>query len=303
MNNDYNQVFYNINERINKNINSDIYKFNDKITKTNMDTYNRQRNRAIELDKEKNLLFNVYLWNISFSSKYGFPNNSIGFRGQWMERKLAPIAKYLSGLDLNENSHICYREITETDEKNLNYLCDNIKLGSKTPYVGRKTSGNNEDNIIIYDRHKKNKTDGGISFELFKHKHYCIEQNPIQYICPSYNEFYLNSNDARNKSNQSITINEYADIEKEMKYIYDCSSYLYTDNIDDFDNAQKNWFNVVEKIKSIYNVIGCDKPLWTLFLPENIDKFTDVRILTDCGNFLNIVAMTNKYFYFMQYVR
>lgn len=61
MNNDYNQVFYNINERINKNINSDIYKFNDKITKTNMDTYNKQRNRAIELDKEKNLLFNVYL--------------------------------------------------------------------------------------------------------------------------------------------------------------------------------------------------------------------------------------------------
>jgi hypothetical protein len=301
-NSDYEQVLYNINQRINKNIDSDIYKFNCEITKNDINTYTRERERKITFDKNNNLMFNVNLWNISFASSYGFPNNKLGFNGQWMEHKMAPIAQYLSGIDLNENVHICYREITDSDEQTLDYLCDNLCMGNRLPetlYKERKSSGNGEDNIHTYNSYIK-KFDDKISFELFNCEYYCIEQDPFLSICPSYNEFYLNCNDARNRNNTYLTISNYSDIEENLPYIYDCSSHLYGDK-ENFDNEYDRWIQLIDKLKQLFDTIGHDKPLWTAFLPENIEKFNEVRVLTKCGNFLNVVARSDKYFYFMQY--
>ena len=36
------------------------------------------------------------------------------------------------------------------------------------------------------------------------------------------------------------------------------------------------------------------------YLPKNIKKFEEVRVLTNCGNFIDIIARSKKYFYFMQ---
>lgn len=304
---EYEEILYKINHRINKKINPCAYQFDDKITKHNIDTYNKEKIRKIKLSKNKNVLFNVYLWDVSFSSSYGFPNNSIGFNGQWMENKLAPFARYLTKINLNENVHVCYRKIIDTDEKSLNYLCDNLCMGNtdRMPYVGRRTSGDGEDNIITFNKHIKNKTDGGISFELFNYKHYCIEQNPIQYICPAYNKFYLNNDDTSSSmtTNCDITIDNYTDIDKELKYICNCSSYLYENNISNFETNCEKWIELINNLRQWFDTVGHEKPFWTMFLPENIKKFEEVRVLTDCGNFLHVVARSDNYFYFMQYTR
>jgi hypothetical protein len=309
---DIEQALYNINQKISKTNDLDVYKFNGEITQNDINTYCVEQQRKIKFDKNNNLAFNVYLWNISFASSYGFPNNKLGFNGQWMEHKMTPIAQYLSGIDLNENIHICYREITDLDEQSLNYLCDNLCMGNRTPetlYKDRKTSGNNEDNIHTYNSYVKKILSSSVenncdkmSFELFNYEYYCIEQNPIQYICPSYNEFYLNHNDARNDNNICLTISNYSDIEKNLQYIYDCSSYLYNkENLKNFDSDCEKWIKLINKLKQLFDTIGHDKPFWTAFLPENISKFNEVRVLTNCGNFLDIVARSDKYFYLMQY--
>jgi hypothetical protein len=44
-----------------------------------------------------------------------------------------------------------------------------------------------------------------------------------------------------------------------------------------------------------------DLPFMTLFLPEQIKDFEEIRVLTDDGNFLEIVARSKTYFYFMHY--
>jgi hypothetical protein len=301
MKTDYEQAIYNINERANKQKNKDAYNFNGEITERNVEVYNYEKNRKIQLTKNNNPRFNVDLWDISFSSSYGFPDNNIGFYGQWMQNKMAPLANHLSSIDLNENVHICFRPIDETDEKTLDYLCNNIVFRNKLKYAGRKSSGDDEDAEETYNRHVKNKTDGGIHFETYNYKYYCIEKNPIQFVCPYYNEFYLDSKDARNKSNKCIEISNYEDIEESLKDIYDSSSHLYAYDELNFCELNEKWLMLIDKIKHFFDTVGHDRPFWTAFLPENIDAFEEVRVLNDCGNFLNVVARSKNYFYFMQF--
>jgi hypothetical protein len=90
-------------------------------------------------------------------------------------------------------------------------------------------------------------------------------------------------------------------LKKELKYIYDCSSYLYESDIDSFDSEYNKWMILIDQLNKMFETIGYDKPLWTAFLTENIETFEEVRVLTDCGNFLNVIARSKKYFYFMQY--
>lgn len=300
-NDDYERVAYNINERINKQINPDFYNFNGEITEHHKNMYDKEKKRKIQLNVTADLRFNVDLWDVCFASKWGFPNNSMGFYGQWMRKKLAPLANHLSGIDLNESVHICYRLIEETDENTLDYLCDNIKYGN-IDFKGRKGSGCGEDNIITYNKHIQ---DGlySWSFDSFNYLYHCMEREPIKYICPSYNNFYLVSKDARNGNDTYITISEYKDIEEKLIHIYNCSSYLYDERENDFDTLQEQWLLLIDKIKRFFDVVGHDKPFWTAYLPEDINIFEEVRVLTNCGNFINVIARSKKYFYFMQLVK
>jgi hypothetical protein len=306
-NDDYERITYNINERINKQINPDIYKFNGEITEDHKTKYNNEKNSKIQFSKNKNINFNVYLWDICFASKFGFPNNSMGFNGQWMRKKIAPLANHLSGIDLNQSVHICYRLIEETDENTLDYLCDNISYGNRDfCFKGRKSSGCSEDNIITYNKYIQDIQDEIISnrctcsFDSFNREYDYMENNPINVICPSYNKFYLNSKDARNNNDDYITISKYEDIDEYLIDINDCSSGFYIGEEDNFDTLQEQWLLLIDKIKKCFDIIGHDKPFWTAYLPENIEKFEEVRVLTNCGNFIDIIARSKKYFYFMQ---
>lgn len=317
-NNDgYNRITYNINERIKKQINPDIYEFNGEITEDHKIIYNIEKNSKIQFSKNKNLKFNLDLWDICFASKWDFPNNSMGFSGQWMKKKIAPLANHLSGIDLNESVHICYRLIEETDKNTLDYLCDNIKYGNGDfPFKKRKSSGSGEDNIITYNRYIQDIQNGIISsrctcsFDSFNGEYDYMENNHIPVICPFYNEFYLNSKDARNNylnlkvaKECSITISKYEDIDEYLIDINDFSSRFYIGNEDKFNILQEQWLLLIDKIKKCFNIIGHDKPFWTAYLPENIEKFEEVRVLTNCGNFIDIIARSKKYFYFMQLVK
>ena len=138
------------------------------------------------------------------------------------------------------------------------------------------------------------------SFDSFNYLYDCMEKDPINDICPSYNKFYLNLQDARNKNDAYITISKYEDIDEYLIYINDCSSGFYIGEEDNFDILQEQWLLLINKIKKCFDIIGHDKPFWTAYLPENIEKFEEVRVLTNCGNFIDIIARSKKYFYFMQ---
>lgn len=54
--------------------------------------------------------WNYQLWDICFASSYHFPNNKIGFRGQWYLSKLKPFVNYLTNISRIENIHMCYKK-------------------------------------------------------------------------------------------------------------------------------------------------------------------------------------------------
>jgi len=294
----YNDEYLSDYERMNE--------FKGEITEDHKKTYNDEKNDMIEFYNNIDPKFYIGLWDISFASKFGFPNNGMGFNGQWMRKKIAPLANHLSGIDLNENVHICYRLIEETDENTLDYLCNNIiyRKNGGFEYSGRKSSGCSEDNIITYNRYIQDGIEeSNRSFASFNRNYEYMEENPIDVICPSYNKFYLNTKDARNKKDAYIKISEYKDIDEILKYINDCSSGFYIGREDKFDTIQEQWLSLIEKIKHFFDIVGHDKPFWTAYLPENIKKFEEVRVLTNCGNFINIIMRSKKYFYFTEYVR
>jgi hypothetical protein len=283
-----------------------INEFNGEITEDHKKTYNIEKIEKIQLNNNIDPKFYIGLWDKSFVSKEGFPNYGMGFYGQWMRKKIAPLAKHLSGINLNEKVHICYRLIEETDENTLDYLCNNIiyRKNGGFEYSGRKSSGCSEDNIITYNRYIQNGIEeSNRSFVSFNRNYEYMEENPIDVICPSYNKFYLNTKDARNKKDAYIKISEYKDIDEILEYINDCSSGFYIGREDKFDTIQEQWLLLIDKIKHFFDIVGHDKPFWTAYLPENIKKFEEVRVLTNCGNFINIIMRSKKYFYFTEYVR
>ena len=294
----YNDEYLSDYERMNE--------FKGEITEDHKKTYNDEKKWDIQFYNDIDPKFYVGLWDKSFVSKEGFPNYDMGFCGQWMRKKIAPLAKHLSGINLNEKVRICYRLIEETDENTLDYLCNNIiyRKNGGFEYSGRKSSGCSEDNIITYNRYIQNGIEeSNRSFESFNRNYEYMEENPIDVICPSYNKFYLNTKDARNKKDAYIKISEYKDIDEILEYINDCSSGFYIGREDKFDTIQEQWLSLIEKIKHFFDIVGHDKPFWTAYLPENIKKFEEVRVLTKCGNFINIIMRSKKYFYFTEYVR
>lgn len=294
----YNDEYLSDYERINE--------FKGEITEDHKKTYNDEKKWEIQFNNNIDPKIYVGLWDKSFVSKEGFPNYGMGFCGQWMRKKIAPLAKHLSGINLNEKVRICYRLIEETDENTLDYLCNNIiyRKNGGFEYSGRKSSGCSEDNIITYNRYIQNGIEeSNRSFASFNRNYEYMEENPIDVICPSYNKFYLNTKDARNKKDAYIKISEYKDIDEILEYINDCSSGFYIGREDKFDTIQEQWLLLIDKIKHFFDIVGHDKPFWTAYLPENIKKFEEVRVLTNCGNFINIIMRSKKYFYFTEYVR
>lgn len=302
-------------------LNHDINKFNGEITEFHLKEYNNEKLYKIKTAKNPDLLFNINLWDICFASSYDFPNYPMGFCGQWMQNKIAPLAEHMSEIDLVENVHICYRPINENDEHSLDYLCNNVirHPNRGKEFAGRKMSGNFNDYINNYNYWVTNyPNEERLSFERsYYYEYKVIEIDPFQYIFgrKEYNCLYLNSRDARNNFyirgnfneqtdniiRDGLIFSKYEDIEENMKYINDINSYLYEDNRNEFNSNYEKWLNLIKKVKTYYNIIGHDKPFWTGFLPENISNFEEVRVLINQPNDLDIIARSKKNFYYFSY--
>lgn len=267
---DYELTIYRFNTRVTKLEYPDIYNFKGEITENDFLTYNIEKDHMKQLSCNNDSTLNVCLWDISFSSSYGFPNNKIGFKGQWMNNKIAPLAQYLSGISSNENVNISYLLINEDNNKSLDNIYDKIKIGDR----------------LIYEKDCNYLSD-------------LIEKNIFDYICPYYNQFFLKPCDMESKS---VIISNYEDLKKEKQYLYNSSSHLYSDP-KKFNDDYEEWQIIFNKLEKLFDTIGHDRPLWTAYLPENIDRFEEVKLLTNCGNFINILLRSEKYFYFMQYTR
>jgi hypothetical protein len=230
-----------------------------------------------------------------------------------MSSALAKIAPYLLELDYNENSHICYRQIEEGEPETLDYLCSVI---CNREHEGRTMSGSGKDFTATYqyyvDHYNKTKKeeDKPPSFERCFHEYNCIEKHPIGTICPNYDTLYCQTSDRRLNSDELYELSSHRfdtsygmlDIILSLK-----NRFLKYDDIDTYTLFMEHfdeWNIIIDKLKDIYdNDMGqMSFPFWTLFLPEYIKEFSEVRVLTKDGNFTEIVARSEKYWYYMQYV-
>lgn len=275
--------------------------------------YDNERNEKIAMYSKLpgysnlDLDFEVTLWDVSFStSEYDYPNGYIGFTAQWMRKKLIPLSENLLRLNYYESIFIQYREINDNDEKSLDYLCDNITFFNNPRFKGRRMSGNREDCIVSYNNYINCGKFDFVSYDDFSSIYKEIESDPIKHISRNnYNKIYLKSlkyiDDCSKHIDENIIITNYQDIEKYLPYIHNSYSYLYN-NTNNFISDCEEWLEVIDKLEKLFDKMGHNKPFWTAFLPENIDKFEEVRVLDNDGNQSYIVARSKKYFYFMGYM-
>ena len=277
--------------------------------KYNKKIYDDTKNAFLARWSEMDPKIEVNLWDMSFStSDYNYPNGEIGFNKQWMRKKLVPLSENLLKLHYYESIFIHYREINDNDENSLDYLCDNITLFNRPRFKGRRMSGNCEDCIVSYNDYINCGKFDYVSYDDFSSIYKEIESDPIKYISyDTYNKLYLKSlkhmDDCSKHRNENIIITNYQDIQKNLPYIYDSTSYLYKNtHAKNFIKDYEEWLEVINNLEILFDKIGHDKPFWTAFLPENIDKFEEVRVLDKDGNQMYIVARSKKYFYFMGYI-
>lgn len=259
-----------------------------KITEIELKQYEKDKAKLIKLRYDNEIYnpfdnFDFHSWDISFASQYRFPCNRLSFDKQWFMKKLEMFVPYLCNIKYTENSHICYKLIGETTAQTLDELCDKIDK-----YNGRRCSGNGED--LNEEQYKKQCTRWGYDEQSAKQSYLNTveqynkyEQNPIHLIIPCYNELAFNG--TNNKMIEYIV---------DKNGIENMQNDLLNYKLD--TNNEKLW----HILKRLTTLITSGYPFWTLYLPEKIKQFEEVRILSHDGNFTFIVARSEKYFYFMQ---
>ncbi len=267
---DYTQALYNLNNRIEREQN----KIKNCSYEENMKIYQEEKEYMIKLfendsdsDNEdqniNNKCWNYQLWDICFASSYHFPNNQMGFRGQWYLPKLKPFVRYLTGIARIENIHMCYKKINETDCLTLENLFNYVKqIECNCIYNQKRCDWCDYLEGEMYRKDKINK------------------ENIISKITwNEYNNFVFT--DFEYKFNCIDDVNNFR-INK-LQLIKD-------EEKDDVINI----LNLLEKhFLSKYS-------FHTLYLPENITKFEDFIVIQDGGNCCEIIAKSNEYFYYFQ---
>ena len=281
--------------------NNYIAKINDikainmpKITDSDFESYENDKLRMIkayykneEYEKFNNINFN--LWDVSFTSHYGFNFNKLDFNNQWFLKKIEKFIPFLKNIESFESIRICYKPISETNITNLNELCDLTKN-----YFGRRCSGNGKDfNEEEYKKEcltwVKEENDIESNYQHKKSLYEKYEKNPISHIFPYYNNITI-------KSMENIELN------------YDIDFYYNAELIESVNKLQSDYISfkfgeneeIIKVIKHLTNLLNNNYPFWTLYLPEQIKHFEEVRILCDDGDLHRSIAKSKDYFYFME---
>ena len=72
----------------------------------------------IKSENDKNIynkLWNIDTWDVCFASSCRFPNNKMGFCGQYYLPKLMPFVDYLTNIGNIDDMKIRYKKISDTD--------------------------------------------------------------------------------------------------------------------------------------------------------------------------------------------
>ena len=298
---DYHNILIKINDRM----------LNDKtpritITENDLKNYEKDKEYLIKLhyDEEKYEKFNNVnfdVWDISFASQYGFPNNRLSFNNQWFLKKIEKFIPFLQDIKKIENTHICYKPIKETNITNLNELCD-----LTDDYFGRRCSGYNKD--FTEDSFKKDYAKNGYTeeemnnyYQMQKRLYEEYEKSPIKKIIPYYDVLTFKLEipfEKYNCYNRNVV--------EEVSYVMDndfkgkCDSTLKQLQDDYLKYKFGENEDILKVIKHLTTLLNNGYPFWTMYLPEKIKEFEEVRILSHDGNFTYIMAKSKDYFYFMQ---
>ena len=260
--------------------------------------YEYDKNKIIKLSEnniksknDKNIynkLWNIDTWDVCFASSYGFPNNKMGFCGQYYLPKLSPFVDYLTNIGNIDDIKIRYKKISDTDCVTLEKLFDNTK--PKKCICSQKRSF--LDQIIDH-----------FSNDRSRNREYRKRCN----LC-----FYVEKKECKkifNKKNiiKNLTNNDH------NNFIFGKNGFIFKFNcIDDvynFRSQKLHMFHEAEanKIENIITMLNLleehflnEYPFFTFYLPENIKEFEDFIVIMDDGNYCEIIARSKDYFYHFQ---
>ena len=256
--------------------------------------YEYDKNKIIKLSENNikskngkniyNKLWNIDTWDVCFSSSYGFPNNKMGFCGQYYLPKLSPFVDYLTNIGNIDQMKIRYKKISDTDCVTLEKLFEYTKpkkciCESETSFV---------DQIIEH-----------FSNHRSRNREYRKKCN----LC-----FYVEKKECKkifNKKNiiKNLTNNDH------NNFIFGKNGFKFKciDDVYNFRSQKLHMFHEANKIENIITMLNLleehflnEYPFFTFYLPENIKEFEDFIVIMDDGNYCEIIARSKDYFYHFQ---
>jgi len=235
--------------------------------------YEEEKNKIIKLSENNikskngkniyNILWNIDTWDVCFASSYGFPNNKMGFWGQYYLPKLMPLAKYLTNIGNIHDMKIRYKKICETDCLTLEKLFDYTK---------------SKDCICEYQ----------------KRCDLCNYLDTEEYKC-KFNKKNIIKKFTNNNHNNFIFYGF-------CTFKFNCIEDVYnfrTHKLHMFHEANKIE-NIISMLNLLEEHFLQEYPFFTFYLPENIKEFEDFIVIMDDGNYCEIIARSKEYFYHFQ---
>ena len=257
--------------------------------------YEEDKTKIIKLAenniKSKNIynkLWNIDTWDVCFASSYGFPNNKMGFRGQYYLPKLSPFVDYLTNIGNIDDMKIRYKKISDTDCLTLEKLFDYTK--PKKCICETETSFVDQINEH-FSNHRS------INSEYRKRCNLC---------------FYVEKKECKNKFNKKNIIKNFTNNNHNnfkfgnfgFNFKFICIDDVYNFRTHKLHMCMFHEANKIENIISMLNLLEehflQEYPFFTLYLPENIKEFEDFIVIMDDGDYCEIIARSKDYFYHFQ---
>ena len=234
--------------------------------------YEYDKNKIIKLSEnniksknDKNIynkLWNIDTWDVCFSSSYGFPNNKMGFCGQYYLPKLSPFVDYLTNIGNIDDMKIRYKKISDTDCVTLEKLFDCTKP---------------EDCICEYQK-RCNK---------------CNYLDTEEYKCK-----FNKKNIIKNFTNNDHNNFKFGLFNFKFNWIHDVYNFRLH-KLHMFHEPDKVE-NIITMLNLLEEHFLQEYPFFTFYLPENIKEFEDFIVIADNGNYCEIIARSKDYFYHFQ---
>jgi hypothetical protein len=226
--------------------------------------YNKNK-KGWESVRDINNIWDTDIWDKSFVSEFGFPNNEMGFTGQWCLPKLYPFINYLVDFHRIETIKISYKKISETNCFTLEKLYNHVRKNHYCPC----------------DYNNRYKCDN-------KYCYHCDDSiKNIDYILKKTTWSNYNNFKFQNFTFKFNTIEDINTFKTEKLHLFN-------------DKERENILNMLNILEQHFSN---GFPFFTLYLPENIKdtEFEEIHVVDNDGNFYQVIARSKEYFYYFDY--